>query len=29
MATKDLTTATFASNISSNDIVLVDFWASW
>ena len=29
MATKDLTTATFASDISSNDIVLVDFWASW
>ena len=28
MATKDLTKATFASDISS-DIVLVDFWASW
>jgi thioredoxin 1 len=29
MATKDLTRTTFASDISSNDIVLVDFWASW
>ena len=28
MATRDLTKATFASDISSNDIVLVDFWAS-
>lgn len=29
MATKDLTKATFAAEISDNDIVLVDFWASW
>ena len=29
MTTKDLTKATFASDISSHDIVLVDFWASW
>jgi len=29
MATKELTGATFASEISSNDIVLVDFWAAW
>lgn len=29
MATKDLTAATFASAISNNGIVLVDFWASW
>lgn len=29
MATLELTKATFASVISSNDIVLVDFWASW
>lgn len=29
MGTKDPTTATFASDISSDDIVLVDFWASW
>jgi thiol-disulfide isomerase/thioredoxin len=29
MATKDLTKATFTSDISSNGIVLIDFWASW
>jgi thioredoxin 1 len=29
MATRDLTQATFDSDIRSNDIVLVDFWASW
>jgi thioredoxin 1 len=29
MATRELTKSTFASDISSNDIVLVDFWASW
>ena len=29
MATKNVTGADFASVIDSNDIVLVDFWASW
>ncbi len=29
MTTRALTKATFASDITSNDIVLVDFWASW
>jgi len=29
MATVDITEADFASTIESNDIVLVDFWASW
>ena len=29
MATKDVTTATFTSDVNSNDIVLIDFWASW
>lgn len=29
MTTIDLTEATFADTISGNDIVLVDFWASW
>ncbi|MBK9474838.1 MAG: thioredoxin [Tetrasphaera sp.] len=29
MATVDLTAATFQSTITDNDIVLVDWWASW
>ena len=29
MATTDLTAATFETTISDNEIVLVDFWASW
>ena len=29
MATVDLTEATFESAVSDNDIVLVDWWASW
>lgn len=29
MATLDVTEADFAPTIESNDIVLVDFWASW
>lgn len=29
MATRDLTAAQFNETISGNDIVLVDFWASW
>lgn len=29
MATKELTAADFESTILDNDIVLVDFWASW
>ncbi|GHJ59802.1 thioredoxin [Nocardioides sp. OK12] len=29
MATTDLTAATFESTITENEIVLVDFWASW
>ncbi len=29
MATVELTDATFEQTINSNDIVLVDFWASW
>lgn len=29
MATKELTGATFEQTIKENDIVLVDFWASW
>lgn len=29
MATRDLTTQDFSDTISGNDIVLVDFWASW
>jgi thioredoxin len=29
MATIDLRAANFESTISSNDIVIVDFWASW
>ena len=29
MATRDLTTADFNETVSGNDIVLVDFWASW
>ncbi|MGF3053322.1 thioredoxin [Microbacterium sp. YY-03] len=29
MATRDLTMADFESTITDNDIVLVDFWASW
>ncbi|ANH40423.1 Putative thioredoxin-2 [Nocardioides dokdonensis FR1436] len=29
MATTDLTAETFETTISSNEIVLVDFWASW
>ena len=29
MATRDLTAQDFNDTIASNDIVLVDFWASW
>jgi thioredoxin len=29
MATIDLGAADFRSTVSSNDVVLVDFWASW
>ncbi len=29
MATQDLTAAQFNDTINGNDIVLVDFWASW
>lgn len=29
MATLELTEQTFADTVSGNDIVLVDFWASW
>ena len=29
MATRDLTTADFNDTVNGNDIVLVDFWASW
>ncbi|BBZ23273.1 thioredoxin [Mycolicibacter hiberniae] len=29
MATQDLTAAKFQETIADNDIVLVDFWASW
>jgi len=29
MATVELTDATFQQTITDNDIVLVDFWASW
>jgi thioredoxin reductase (NADPH) len=29
MATQDLTAEQFNDTINSNDIVLVDFWASW
>jgi thioredoxin reductase (NADPH) len=29
MATEDLTTEQFNDTIAGNDIVLVDFWASW
>ncbi|MGH3562983.1 MAG: thioredoxin [Mycobacterium sp.] len=29
MATRDLTAEQFNETISGNDIVLVDFWASW
>ena len=29
MATLDLTEETFAETVSGNEIVLVDFWASW
>ncbi len=29
MATVNLTTDTFAATIADNDIVLLDFWASW
>lgn len=29
MATQDLTAAQFNDTINDNDIVLVDFWASW
>lgn len=29
MATMELTEQTFADTVSGNDIVLVDFWASW
>ena len=29
MTTRDLTAAQFNETINSNDIVLVDFWASW
>lgn len=29
MATQDLTAAKFEETIADNDIVLIDFWASW
>jgi thioredoxin reductase (NADPH) len=29
MATRDITTDQFQATITDNDIVLVDFWASW
>jgi thioredoxin len=29
MTTVDLTAATFESTVTGNEIVLVDFWASW
>ncbi|MEE2032342.1 thioredoxin [Rhodococcus chondri] len=29
MTTKNLTSADFESTVTGNDIVLVDFWASW
>ena len=29
MATQELTQATFEQTIKDNDVVLVDFWASW
>ena len=29
MATIDITAGTFENTITTNDIVLVDFWASW
>ena len=29
MATTDLTATTFEQTVADNDIVLVDFWASW
>lgn len=29
MATVDITTETFSDTIEKNDIVLVDFWATW
>lgn len=29
MATQDLTAQTFNETVAGNDIVLVDFWASW
>lgn len=29
MATRDLTAAEFNDTVTGNDIVLVDFWASW
>lgn len=29
MATRELTEQTFADTVGGNDIVLVDFWASW
>ena len=29
MATRDLTVGDFESTVNDNDIVLVDFWASW
>jgi thioredoxin 1 len=29
MATRTLTAANFEQTVTSNDIVLVDFWASW
>ncbi|GAA3517988.1 thioredoxin [Nocardioides daeguensis] len=29
MSTTDLTAATFETTVQDNDIVLVDFWASW
>ena len=29
MTTQDITTETFSQTINDNEIVLVDFWASW